>query len=1141
MNWPISIKFKGVTLLLLFIIGLKSWATPEDVSVLIPLEFRNIASGGLVYQGVEITPEEAINLHQQGHDISELNPREETDIWRNQTGQPLQRQQDALLFDPERDVRFLEQSSSFAGTIEFTVQQNDAQNIPHLYVVRVSRKIHSVHLRKSMLRKIGYIIPPSQHLRRLNVRFDQGSTFERNRFLKSMWQNLSTGQSRWIRNFYGTENVSVENSEGEQIEQEQYLFLPRGISNDHTDAKQLARTDPQEMLLEFQDVLIYPLTNQKTLNLGLGFISSDINQNLRLLNAVILVYSLTDVPESINKFTWHIGRVRDNYLVLPYEEYPYISDQYNPNYEDARWIMERVAQLTEDDFTEIAYSAHYPEEIAQVVREKLISRRNYLVRQLHLNESEGRTSSLKKKDQQDHDLDNNANDNSNDLPHLNPNELNSEHVNKGIVTKDFWPGHGPRFAHSEMESPLSGTEVFSFFRSKILSNLLSNLVRQVNERLRYVDLRDAWHERQVQLAEDNFFEFLRTGQTQKTPLGMWAQPTLNGRLSFARELVLGTYMGVGGNDEETGSMVHLADTFGFGMDAGVIGIVEGLGKRNFASIGGNVFFSRNYTHLTPVTSIRASLKKPIQHIMVNFYKNNTAELLNEILDEEIERSRPEPNSDSHRNRNPFSPSPQDNERQEKIRAVLDAFSENFQVGDSLVITDTLGDAISVTGRYGLADNVAIQSRIGLSQIVISRLHIQRADENTIHIYRDYGNLNSLRLSFGMDAHIPLVKLSLKINGGRAKTLYHRLDITANESENPFLLDNLLNLQNVMLKGSLEMFPNNPVVLEHHFYERVSNFQLFSYRRTSLNSRDRIVITHPNGEMAEFIRSQRGRRQGLNWQALGLDSVNALMREKMGRDIILNMASNDNPGDTLKGRSQYRLIRFDSRVEPGGEGQGQNIGESETLSENFIHINHRWKGWSLSANKANDIVEEVNSRFAFEFFDPRVLSSIRRLLLYVIDLNIFVYEPGIEYLLGTSTSRARALFHHYSTRPQSHSLFPALVTDFTSNQRKCREERSGQSVRKALRPCMQMVGLIEEYVRDTNGLMAFFGGRENFRMDAKILGYREGDEGAYEPILSNVFGEVGAARPFGPLMGVLDHPDFRMAHGEFFIYWLMTKL
>ena len=1053
-------------LFFVFLVTSPTWATPKDVNVSVPLGFRDTASRGLVHQGVKLSPEEAVNLHRQGVDVSHLSPRE-TEIWRDEVGNPLDFREDDFLLDAQREVQFLGASISFPGTIEFTVQQDN-----EIYVVRVSRKIHNVFLRKALLRKIGYVVPPSQHLRRLKVRFGKNETWKRNDFLKKvMWEHLAADPARWVSNLYGIKKVQVESAEGKLVEREQYLFLPPGISRDHPKAKEEAKVRSQEMLLEFQDVLVYPLINNGMLDLSLGHLSRDMNQNLRLLNSVVVAYALTDIPESINKFSWHLGRIKDNSLILPYEEYPSYAEAYHPNYEDVLWIMRRIAWLKREDFLEIVQSAHYPDEITSVVQEKLISRRNHLVGVLNLDFPE--------------------------LDHKEPFGLNSEHVVDGMVVKDFWPGYGARFAHDQMDSPLSGTEVFAFFKSKALSNLLSNLVSDANEELRLIDVNDEWVERRLQQARDNFLKSWQTDETQETPLGVWVQPTLNGRVIFSREVVTGTYQGAGNDADRPDNMIHLADTFGFGVNAGVLGFVEGLPKNDFANLNGNLFFTRNYTHLKPIRSIKQSFKEPLRHIFVNFYKQDLAQSLENIKD----------------------------------------FTEQFRVGESLIITDTIGIGLGVSGGYyDPASQLRVRGGLSDSQMVISRLHIHRADKNTIHVYRDYGNLNSLKIFLNCKNYIPIVGLSFKINNGRAKTLFHRLDITA--SENEFLEDNLRNLKNIFLTGSLDMFQSSPVVIEHHFHEKRFDLSLLFYRRTKLRSQDRITVIHPSGEKAEFLRGSLGWRRGQHWQGFGLDVANALVEELWEEDIVLNIVGNDNPGDSFKGRSKYRQIYFDSLIEEGA------------LTESFIEVHHRWKGWALSVKKANKIIEEINSRFDYEFFPPGVLAHTKRLLLYIIDLNVFVYESAIEHLLEVPMVQVERFFpqrvnsevSHRGGRESNETSNVARV--FRRNQRVCKKRKRGEGkgkIKRALRPCIKMVDLVEKHVHSVDGLVAFFGSQKNFRIEAKILGYREGDESAYETISSHVLGEVGNAKPVGPIRQILRHPDFQMNRGEFFIFWLMSKL
>ena len=1087
-------EWKTALFVILLGCGELSWATPEDVNVLIPLEFRNLSSRGLVYQGEEITPEEAVNLYHQGVDLDRLNPREGTDVWKNEVGHPLDPQDDSMLLDPSREAEFLSTSMQIPGTIELTVQQKDAFGVPHIYVVRVGRKTHSISLRKAMLRKIGHTIPPGQHVKKLKIRLRASSSLKRNKFLKKvMWQNLAASPSRWISNFYGIQKVKVKNAAGEFVERERYLFLPSGIHNTHPQAKELAAVNPEETLLEFQDIFVYPITNNNILDLGLGFYSQSINQDLRLLNAVILVYALTDVPESINKFSWHVGRIKDRFLVLPYEEYPYYSKQYRPNYEDALWIMRRIAQLDRGDFEEMLQTSPYPGEISAVIQEKLIARRNHLVKILNL--KCGSTESP---------------ENCAIIPHKDPRQMNSENITEGIVTKDFWEGYGSRFAHDAMESPLSGTEVFAFFKSKGLSILLNNFVHEINRKLSVFDLESKWRERQLEIFEEKINAFIKTGKPQKTPLGLWMKPTINGRVIFGRDVVIGPYLGIGHD-----SNIHLVDTFGFAFDTGIWGELEGLTEKLAINIKGNVFFSRNYAHVKPIKSIKKSFSEPLRHILVIFYKKKTARLLNEVLE------------------NPEGSSEENSRRKERIKSALKTFSNSFQVGESLIISDIIGGQVGAVGRYGLDGHFGLQGQVDTGQRVINRLHIYRADKNTIHVYKDRGNLRSLRLALSLRNYIPIIGVSLDINSGKAKTLYHRLDINSNEIENPFFMDNIRNLKNILSSGSLEMFHDSPITIEHHFSEKISSFQLLAYKRTKLKSKDRIAIIHPNGEKLEFLQGKTGRRKGRDLQSFGLEIIDETLDEVLKRDLVFKVANNNDPGNTFKGRSQYRLIKFDSLV--------SQEGPIERLDEKFMHVNYRWKGHGMSARDSQKLIDKINNMFSYEFFNPLVLSGSKKMMYYVVDLNIFVYEPAIDYFLSIEKKRAEQLFNYYSKIKKGHPFFNNLVQYFDRNRKKCIEKKLGKEVEKALNPCIKVLSLVEKYVKSTSGLIAFLGGPENFRMEAQIAGHREGDELTYESISSNVFGEAGAARPLGPLNHVLRHPDFYMLEGEFFIYWLMMRL
>ena len=79
------------------------------------------------------------------------------------------------------------------------------------------------------------------------------------------------------------------------------------------------------------------------------------------------------------------------------------------------------------------------------------------------------------------------------------------------------------------------------------------------------------------------------------------------------------------------------------------------------------------------------------------------------------------------------------ERQNKITEAVKSLKESIPVGDSLLITDNIAIGASAGVGVGVGKIVDLGVNSGQTNLVVSRLHIHRKDENTIQIYKDLGN------------------------------------------------------------------------------------------------------------------------------------------------------------------------------------------------------------------------------------------------------------------------------------------------------------------------------------------------------------------------------------------------------------------
>ena len=171
-------------------------------------------------------------------------------------------------------------------------------------------------------------------------------------------------------------------------------------------------------------------------------------------------------------------------------------------------------------------------------------------------------------------------------------------------------------------------------------------------------------------------------------------------------------------------------------------------------------------------------------MIVPYFKRKQGKVLNEMLSFDLKKLSPE-------------------ERQQKINEMVKKLKESFSVGDSLIITDNIGVGANAGVGAGFGSIVRVGVNAGQTNLVVSRLHIFRKDEDTFQVYKDLGNVHGVTMSFSAKAVVPILNLSYKWNKGKTRGKFYSLNLQENEEENPDVLKSLNAMKGLFLKNSLE--------------------------------------------------------------------------------------------------------------------------------------------------------------------------------------------------------------------------------------------------------------------------------------------------------------------------------------------------
>ncbi len=1066
------------SLLLSLLYAYSAGASPlSQIPDYIPLEdkqhvFRPPATD-LIYNNKLLTIQEIRQGEsQESWDISELEPQP-SQIWRDEGFPP----------PPDLDVRQTGETFAYLDTAtpnppdlhQLSVKQRQPDGSEKIFTVFLGKRVHNILLRAAILKKLGYSVPPIGYLKSFRLDFTD-HRFQLTDYIgRKIPQDTVGDPKRWIKN----------------IEQGVTKNVASGEDTFYWKAKDDAT------YLEMQDAII--IAKEPQYNLALGITPPRMDQGRRIFRSLKVPYALTDVPESVNIFSWNLGRIVDAHLHLPYLE----ASNLKPDLADIHWMARRVAALTRKDFEEIVQEAYFPKAVSAVLVEKLISRRNDLVKKLELQ------SSVKQEY----------------IPFFPKISLGKD-LKKGKLLKENWPGYASRFAFGDPDSPLSRSEVKAYFKSEFISNVLSSLVTEINESLPIADVLSKGQEAAYNKTLDTLVENFKTGQVKEVPFGTWSAFNYSANIIASRNIVVGQYLG-------TNNRIQLADSIGFALEAGVfIGSYGDLPKDTSFSAGANAFYSRVYTHLTPVQSIKKSLETPFKNLLVPMIQNKYSALFDELLDGDFSEIDIE-------------------EKQKKIKEVMSIFHENMENGESFIVSNRFGAYGRLNASLTPGELLRIYGEIRATETIISRFHIYKENKESIHIYDDFGN--ALRFSFGFGINlldVSILQISFRnMVHGSASIDHYKLNIDPDMEKNEKIMDNIHALRSALFGGSLELLRTwqNPWKIRHKLSEKVNTFNLLHITSKRLKSQSVINVEKPDGKKGKIIRANMGGRVGKDPTTLVLNTATSLLNEWLKSDISLKIQNNSDPGNTFYGRSEAHQSILEAIIDE--EQSGESILP-------YVRLEHRWRGWEIDKENILRRIKEINKQFGYTVFDPKKFNDVSAMQLYSFVVEVNLYEKAIHNIMNTSWLDTQRLFKahkncwnniQYVCNPnpagnmiagKGRGIRPA--ESFRIMQRKYHHSILSGDFEAASNYAIRAIDFLSGHMR-LDGLAVFAGGMENLYVQSVITGFREGEEynTRKHTILGNSRGRVSSKMVRGPtdfLLGISE-----MSYGEFFALWLLDFL
>jgi hypothetical protein len=1101
--------------------------TTKDSAVYVRFDDVGLPASDLSYQGKIQDQDQAIKLQNAGVDLSTLEPDTTEDIYKGHDTSSDSAIDNALSIQNGDTVAFQGVIGASSGHFKFNVQTMPAagsSSAPKTMTLLISTDAHTYLLRKELLRKLGYFIPGIKWLPKVTVRFPVLpilNTYKTD-FLKLEIPNATAAAaSRW------------------------QLPSPPG-------------SNPNDVIL--QDVLVMEAT-PLVFNVAMGAPLMNPQkptqqETARTIRALAPIYSLVSIPESINQVDWSSGHIQNNGVDLD------VTDQANfaTTLDDAKWILQKIAKLTREDFTEIVANAHYPDSAGKLLIEKLIARRNSLLTNFKI-------SGL------DSDSPIAFNNKISQAPDLKDGKLLLlTQVVDGKTVPTYWPGYASHFAWGDPPSPLQGLGWYGV--SELESNGLANFIAEANSKLPQLT-QAADFSNHVQNALIKYFQ---TGTNQLANLGLWTGPVLNGSMGISRDIVLGNYMG-------NNNLVQLADTFSVSATAGFMIGVDGLptwGNLQVQGlVSGNV--SLSLTHLHPLDSLKAAVTAKLQDAFVPWIFYKASSVMKTI---ESEQNDPQSTQD------------QITALKNKLSGDLDLLKNYLPVGDTMILTKSLNGSESITAAISAAVTFgpALSVTPGANQIVMSRIQFTRTKEDQIQIFEDGGELNNFNISMefttGVAAAFPVLNITAKSVAGSAKSKIWTLDITPDWQRNPDLFPVVTALDAAFKTGSVSVLDNlktePPYQLQTAFKDSASSLQFFHYMHRTLKLNGDVKVTLPGGATGRFFDLTDGKQSGTHYQNLATQAATYLIqRLSSGNSALsLNTQASSNPGQSFLGHSQTRDTEIQGNYTPAG------------IDNPLFRIHYRWEGWSISAKDVGTIVDGLSAQYGFKLFPDSYLADTQNVQMYEVSLFLDIYEAGLSHITSMSGADLKALEKNYGQKnrcdrygsdiqemsgDQIHacaSMFnfeeamskyskdlekevklsaevaaeTGLVTKNPSDTayQKNLSKLQAQQIKQASQVAadiLEAAGNLEQFVSFPD-LVRLIGGTNNLYVYSNITGFREGSEiVSNNPINSNSYGSChnpngqpcSSSNPVPN--GVLDEEEgiLGIQDGEFKAQWLRDVL
>ncbi|MCS6838470.1 MAG: hypothetical protein NZ480_06440 [Bdellovibrionaceae bacterium] len=669
---------------------------------------------------------------------------------------------------------------------------------------------------------------------------------------------------------------------------------------------------------------------------------------LRAYRALIAPLTLVNIPESINRFHPRAVQVVGGNVIFYHGS---ASSFFSTTRDDIRWILRKMASLTTAEWQSLVESALLPPSLTQLVTAKIIHRLNQMLEVFQL--AHLKISPL-------------------------PLDLTSEDglVKNGKVTQELIPDYPFRLSHKDREPIISSDDFKHILRIKGWSAVLQTALNHLNEKLEVLKMEKILKNRQKEIHE-RIQHHIKTKPWEPLyqKVESWGGSIGGFVIHGDRSLSVGNY-------QNSKALIQLIDNISVSGSLGYFFAVDGY---SYSKPNGltQIYFSRDYTHIRPLNSIKES--KTIDDTVLELPSR-----LNDlfaILNDQNQKSE----ETVTQSKSPLK------ELLQKLRT-----NETIVITDSLVTAAGLGTVTNFPTLFRLS-KTSIANRINLGingqKLWLRQTFITRTEKG-LQISYNYQRNTGASINLDLSYFLNFLSLGWQKNKLNIYSDVYLFDAEKNSDRSSAFE---LALWDLFKHNQSERLKNQFSDLKFNIHQS-SNlssedllFLLWRMRKFDENKKIRVYFPphaeypdlKPEEDPVKIHLHRRGYLEGLDYFGLLTQFFNGLLNRHLP-DLKAQLPKNTyiDPSQMIWGSSRWKTIRIET-----DEKTKNSIGILQTV----------WAGWQASQAQFRQLLEQIHQQFdlsrkwGYPLFQQEEFMTVKKIKFYRIIASFHVLPEAMNNL------------------------------------------------------------------------------------------------------------------------------------------------